>query len=151
MANKSIICYAIPSLPLPLLLPVECVAAVVKDPQIDVMTEAPAKWMRGHATWNNQRLPILSYAGLHDEGYDESQELSASMVVLNPIPNAVRKAYSGLLCHGELKQIGIDDGSAYIETPENMDKRYVEAVIDFEGISYIIPKLAALEVAFSYF
>ena len=151
MENKSVICYAIPSLPHPLLLPVESVAAVLENPQIEVMEEAPAKWMRGHVVWNNQRLPILSYANLHDEDYDDSQQANPNMVVLNPILHAARKAYSGLLCHGELKQISVDDGANYCEFPDNIDKRYIEAVIEHKSINYIIPKLAALEVAFSYF
>jgi len=151
MAKESVICYAIPALPHPLLIPVEGVAAVLKNPQLEKMSEARASWMRGHVTWNNQRLPVLSYTSLHDSKYDDSKESNLNIVVLNPIPDAVRKAYSGLLCHGELQQVGIDDRSTFCDRPDNMDKRYIEGVLEQEGTIYIIPKLSALEVAFSYF
>ena len=78
---------------MPLLLPVETIAEVVAKPQIEALQNAPASWMKGHVNWRNQRLPVLSYAGLHDSKLkDKSTKAKDSLlVVLNPIPNAARK------------------------------------------------------------
>ena len=39
----------------------------------------------------------------------------------------------------------------FAEVPENMDKRYIEAVVKIGDRMLLIPKLVALGVAFSYF
>lgn len=151
MANNSIDCYVIPSKPLPLVLPVECVAAVVKKADVQELSEAPAKWMKGYLTWENQRVPVLSYSALHDSSLDESKKRNTNVVVLNPIPDAARKAFSGLICFGDVKTMPIDTDSLYGELPDNVDRRYIEAVAKIADQEYLIPKLAALGVAFSYF
>ena len=68
------------------------------------MNDAPANWMKGHVNWRNQRLPVLSFSSLQDASIDESRKKKPHLVVLNPIPHAARKAYSGLLwyCSGDL-------------------------------------------------
>ena len=151
MADKSIVCYRIPSAPLPLMLPIECVAAVVEKPVLEALSEAPTDWMQGHLTWNNQRLPVLSYASLHGAKEKPQKKAKQTVVVLNPIPQAARKAYSALICQGVPEQVNVKADSTYAEIPGEIDKRYVEAILEQDGNKYIIPKLAALEVAFSYF
>ncbi|MEM7357600.1 MAG: chemotaxis protein CheW [Pseudomonadota bacterium] len=151
MANNSIDCYVVPAKPLPLLIPLECVAEVVKKPDLQQLSQAPAKWMQGYLTWENQRVPVLSYSALHDSSLDESKKRNAQVVVLNPIPDAARKAFSGLLCFGAVKTLPIDTQSAYGELPDGVDRRYVEAVVKLGEEEYLVPKLAALGVAFSYF
>lgn len=153
MSTESLDCYILPSVGLPLLLPVESVSEVVAKPVIEQLSSAPASWMKGHVNWRNQRLPVLSYAGLHDAKLKDkpADAKDALLVVLNPIPNAARKTYSGLFCHGEVKRVSVEPNLEFSELPENMDKRYVEAVVKIGETEFIIPKLVALGVAFSYF
>jgi len=153
MTTEALDCYILPSAGTPLLLPVEAVSEIVAKPIIEELENAPASWMKGHVNWRNQRLPILSYAGLHDAKVKDKspEEDDALMVVLNPIPNAARKTYSGLFCHGEVKRIGVEPNLKFSNLSEKMDKRYVEAVVKIGETEFIIPKLVALGVAFSYF
>ena len=153
MSTQILDCYILPSAKIPLLLPVETISEVVAKPQIEMLANAPASWMKGHVNWRNQRLPVLSYAGLHDA---KSKDKSASakdslLVVLNPIPKAARKTYAGLFCHGEVRRITVEPDLEFGELPEGMDKRYVEAVVKIGDTAFIVPKLVALGVAFSYF
>jgi chemotaxis signal transduction protein len=153
MSTETLDCYILPSVNMPLLLPVETISEVVAKPEIEMLTKAPANWMKGHVNWRNQRLPVVSYGGLHD-AKSKSKSASADdslLVVLNPIPNAARKTYSGLLCHGEVKRITVEPNLEFGDMPEDMDKRYIEAVVKIGGTEFIIPKLVALGVAFSYF
>jgi chemotaxis signal transduction protein len=153
MSTQTLDCYILPSAKMPLLLPVETISEVVAKPEIEMLTKAPANWMKGHVNWRNQRLPVVSYAALHDAKLkDKSASASDSLlVVLNPIPNAARKTYSGLFCHGEVKKITVEPNLEFGEVPEDMDKRYIEAVVKIGGTEFIVPKLVALGVAFSYF
>jgi hypothetical protein len=151
MAKTSLNCYVLPAQPLPLLLPIECVAALVEDPEISAIEGAPANWMKGHVTWENQRVSVLSYSALHDGELDESDRLQPVLVVLNPIPDAARKAFSGILTFGSVSEIEVDDSIEGAEMPSEVDRRYVEATVAIGTQKYIIPKLAALGVAFSYF
>ena len=151
MADKKIQCYALPGQPLPVLLPIECVAEVLSRPNIVVRKDAPVNWMRGQVNWQNQLVPVMSYSALHDAKLDESKERKPVLVVLNPIPNAVRKAYTSIICYGDIQELVIDRKAVYQEIPDNMDRRYVEAVVGIGDDTYVIPKLDALGVAFSYF
>jgi len=153
MSTQTLDCYILPSANMPLLIPVETVSEVIGKPEIEALENAPASWMKGHVNWRNQRLPVLSYAGLHDAKMKDKSEAEddALLVVLNPIPNAARKTYSGLFCHGEVKRITVEPNLEFGEIPEKMDKRYVEAVVKVGDSEFVIPKLVALGVAFSYF
>jgi len=144
-------CYQIPATPVPLLLPVECVADVYEKPDIEELKESRANWMRGHVTWRNQRIPVMSYSALHNVSLDESKKRKPQMVILNPVPDAVRKAYSGIICFGSVEKVTVDESAIYCDLPQDVDKRYVEAAIEFKGTVYLVPRLAALAVAFSYF
>jgi chemosensory pili system protein ChpC len=153
MSTESLDCYILPSVNMPLLLPVEAVSEVVAKPEIETLEKAPASWMKGHVNWRNQRLPVLSYPGLHDAKLKDKDASAqdALLVVLNPIPNAARKTYSGLFCHGEVKRIEVEPNLEFGEIPDNMDKRYIEAIVKVGDTEFVIPKLVALGVAFSYF
>lgn len=151
MSAQNLDCYIIPSSPLPLLLPVECVSEVVAKPLVEKLSDAPASWMQGHVNWRTQRLPVLSYAGLHDPEADETNQKKPILVILNPIPNAARKTYSGLMCYGDVKRITVEPNLVYTDLPEGLDKRYVEAIVKVGKSDFIVPKLVALGVAFSYF
>lgn len=151
MSTQNLDCYILPSTPLPLILPVECVSEVVAKPLVEKLSSAPASWMQGHVNWRTQRLPVLSYGGLHDPELDETSQKKPILVVLNPIPNAARKTYSGLMCYGDVKRITVEPNMVYADLPEGLDKRYVEAVIRVGNSDFVVPKLVALGVAFSYF
>ncbi len=160
MSSQTLDCYILPTAPRPLLLPLECVAEVVAKPIIEGLETAPAKWMQGHVNWRNQRLPVMDFGGLHafaagktneQEASDEEADNDELLVVLNPIPGAARKAYSALLCRGVVQQISVEPNLSFADTPDGVDKRYVDAIIDIEGQSFIVPKLTAIAVAFSYF
>ena len=77
MAQKleSIDCYVISARQLPLLLPKECVAAVINQPKIETIDEAPARWVCGHVTWQSQRVPVLSYSDLHEPELEKKPPL----------------------------------------------------------------------------
>ena len=150
MSNAKIECYVLPAEPLPMLLPVECVAEVVKKPTIEPLKKAPASWMKGHVNWQNQRLPLMSFSSLLDSDYDEADKSKTTLIVLNAIPDAARKAYSGLLCSGKVTTISIDKKVGYSDEYSELDKRYVESVVRVGKKDYIIPKLASLAVAFTY-
>lgn len=151
MSNNSIDCYVLPTAPLPLLLPIECIAEVVENPAMEPLEKALANWMKGYATWKTQRVPVLSYSALHDSSLDESRKLNPCLVVMNPIPDAVRKAYFGFLCFGEVKQLQVNSNSQFAETSEKVDRRYVAGVVEMGDQKYLIPKLSSLGVALSYF
>ena len=151
MSNDSISCYVIPAVPIALLLPVECVASVVVNPKIVALKDSTTNWMRGHITWKNQRVPVLSYSALHDSDLNEKNKNKPQVVVLNPIPDATRKAYAGILCFGKIKQVKIDPNITKGKLPDNIDRRYAEAVVINGKSQYLIPKLSALGVAFTYF
>jgi len=151
MSTQTVDCYIVPSFPKPLLLPVECVAEVVAEPVVDALENAPAKWMQGHVNWRNQRLPVMSFGSLLDPDLDESKKRKSILIVLNPIPNAARKAYSGMLCYGEVKKIAVEPDIEFGDSPSGGDRRYVEAVIKIGDVEFIVPRLTALGVAFSYF
>ena len=151
MANNSIDLYVLPALPMPLVLPVECIAAVVDDPELQSMTAAQTNWMKGYVIWQNQHVPVISYSALLRPDQDESNIENAHLVVLNPIPDAARKAFSGLLCFGDVTQQSVQTDIEYDELPKDADRRYIDAVVKIDGQRYIIPKLTALGVAFSYF
>jgi len=108
---------------------------------------------KGHVNWRTQRLPVLSYDGLHDAKHKDKNANAADalLVVLNPIPNAARKTYSGLFCHGEVKRITVEPNMEFSDVSDDMDKRYVEAIVKIGETEFVVPKLVALGVAFSYF
>lgn len=150
--NENVVqCYLLPSAPMPIVLPVECIAEIVAKPKIEKLDSASANWMKGHTRWRNQRIPVLSFAALNDPELDESRKRKPHLVVLNPVPSAARKAYTGLLCYGNINQIDITPSAAITDIPESVDKRYVEAALKFEKKTMMVPKLPAVSVAFSYF
>lgn len=157
MSDQTLDCYILPTLPNPLLLPMECVAEIVSEPVIESLAKAPAKWMQGHVAWRNQRLPVMDFSGLHafaaseDDKPEAKQAGTRLLVVLNPIPGAARKAYSALVCHGDVQQITVEPNLEFIDAPENVDKRYVDGVVTIEDKAFIVPKLTAIAVAFTYF
>jgi len=134
-----------------MILPVESVAEIAEKPEIEVLNNAPAKWMNGHVNWQNQRIPVLSYSVLQDSSLDESRKRKPHLVVLNPIPHAARKAYSGLMCYGDIQQITVEPNMEFADEEGKIDRRYVDGVIRIGKKEFIVPKLAALGVAFSYF
>ena len=151
MAKNTLDCYVLPAVPLPLLLPKECVAEVVENPEILKLDSARANWMKGHVTWDNQRISVLSYSALHDAELDESKKKNPVLVILNPIPDAARKVFVGLLCFGKVEAITVNENIAQFDLPENVDRRYIEAAVSIGKHKYLMPKLAAMGVAFSYF
>lgn len=158
MSSQTLDCYILPTTPRPLLLPTECVAEIVASPIIEGLESAPAKWMQGHVAWRNQRLPVMDFGGLHtfarnsdDDAEEAKIEGQTLLVVLNPIPGAARKAYSALLCHGDVQKITVEPNLAFMDMPDGLDKRYVEGVINIDEKAFVVPKLTAIAVAFSYF
>lgn len=144
-------CYRIPTSPLPLLLPKESVADVLSDAPIEPFSEHRASWMKGHVIWNNQRLPIMSYAHLHNLDLQDENPAHPTLAVLNPVPDAVRKAYSCLVSDGPMELLEIDESIMSVDLPSGLDRRYIEAVVRWQEQDYIVPRLNALAVAFSYF
>lgn len=151
MSAEQVECYILPTEPLSLVLPVESVAEIVEKPVVEELSDGRAKWMHGHTNWRNQRLPVVSYGALHDTDLDVSTKRNPVLVVLNPIPDAARKAYSSLLCHGEIEKVMVTPEMPSANPPEGTDRRYIDAVVKISNKDYIIPKLDALGVALSYF
>jgi len=156
MSTDVIDCYVLPAKPLPLLLPIDCIAEVVENPDIEPLEKVSANWMMGHVTWSNQRLSIISFSSLLDSSLDEAKKSNSKknkphLVVLNPIPGAIRKAYTGMVCYGDVQQVTIETSAEMADLPEDVDKRYVEGTIKVSEQHYLVPRLAALAVAFSYF
>ena len=71
--------------------------------------------------------------------------------MLNPIPNAARKAFSALLCYGDAKKISIGTDVSDAGAVDGMDKRYIQISVQLGDEVAIVPRLEALGVAFSYF
>jgi len=156
MSTDTVDCYILPAEPLPLLLPADCIADVVEYPEITALENVTANWMTGHVTWNNQRLSVMSYSALLDPTLNESKKRKSKkrrphLVVLNPIPDAVRKAYTGIICYGDIEQVHIGSDVEFTALPEGVDKRYVDGVMQASEKQFIVPRLTALAVAFSYF
>lgn len=145
-------CYQIPALPLPLLLPVECVADIVEAPTVTALKEARADWMVGSLVWENQRVSLLSFSALCSPTVEQTDtEQVGSIVVLNPVPGAARQSYSGLACYSSVSKVVVNEQMEFVDMPDEVDRRYAEAAVSFDDQTYIIPKLSALAVAFSYF
>lgn len=151
MSSQTIDCYILPSLPKPMLLPVECVAEVVAEPVVTKLTKAPASWMQGHVNWQTQRLPVMEFSGLIGASSKPDKQKKPHLVVLNPIPGAARKAYSALLCFGDVKRVTVEPNLEFGDAPAGGDRRYIEGVIKLGEKEFVVPKLTALSVAFSYF
>ena len=73
------------------------------------------------------------------------------VTILNPIPKAARKTYGALLSFGEVQQITIPSDVEDVASPQEIDRRHVEAALAVNGSICIVPRLAALGVAFSYY
>lgn len=150
MTDKTIECCVIPSTPVPLVLPKESIAEVINTPTIEVLEDARAGWMKGYVNWQNQRLQVMSYAALQDPNIKETTQ-NSTVIVLNPIPGAARKAYCALICSGDTETISVDESCVAVPTPKGLDKRYIESTMEFKGMTYVVPRLSAISVAFSYF
>lgn len=150
MTDKKIDCYILPSSPLPMILPADCIAEVVVKPTIETLRQAAARWMKGYADWQNQRLPVMQYGALLNNDFDDKADGEVHLVVLNAIPGAARKVYTALLCHGDIAKVSIDDSIESIEIPEGIDKRYIDAVVKFDNKDFVVPKLSSLAIAFTY-
>ena len=96
-------------------------------------------------------VQVMYYPALHEPSLDVADSADPHLVVLNPIPGAARKVYTSLVCDGEIEEIEIDGSAVFEEVPEGLDKRYIEAIVMLDEVKYLVPKLDALGVAFSYF
>lgn len=147
--DNKVQCLLIPSAPTAILLPAVSVVEVVANPVCEkVPTDWPA-WRLGYAEWRNQKISTISFEALHT-GRTPKQSNKVKLVVLNPTADSIRKSYSGLICHGEVKPIVIDETSAAIAIPDGIDKRYVSMALKIGKKDAIIPDLKALGVVFAY-
>jgi len=144
MSDKEIQCYIIPSVPMPLLLPLECIAEIVAKPAVEPLNDAAESWMKGHVNWRNQHLPVISFSSLHDSSIDESFEKKPHLVVLNPIAKSSRKKYSGLLCYGDIEQVVVDRNLNYAHLDGDIDLTYIDGIVSLNKKDLIVPKLGAL-------
>ena len=150
MSEKSITCYKIDAEPFSLILPSECVVEVVSDPVITNDASQKAAWMAGYLSWNSQEVPLLCFENLLVNDF-ERPERRPIVTILNPIPKAARKTYGALLSFGEVQKIEVASNVDDVANPQEIDRRYVEATLAVDGSICIIPRLAALGVAFSYY
>jgi len=151
MSDQKIECYIIPSVPMPLILPLECIAEIVAKPAVEPLNDPAHSWMKGHVNWRNQRLPVVSFSSLQDSNIDESRKKKPHLIVLNPIPNSTRKTYSGLLCYGDIHQVMVESNLAFAHLDEDIDRSYVDGVVEMADENLIVPKLSALGDAYSHF
>ena len=151
MSDQKIECYIIPSVPMPLILPLECIAEIVAKPAVEPLNNPVESWMKGHVNWRNQRLPVLSFSSLQDSAIDESRKKKPHLVVLNPIPNSSRKTYSGVLCYGDIQQVEVGVDLAFAHLDEEIDHSYIDGVVEMDNNNVIVPKLSALGDAYSKF
>lgn len=149
--SRELVCYLLPAKPLPIILPLECVAEVVAKPKIEASEAGSAAWMVGHTTWQNQRLPVMSFDALSDASFKIKGKKKPHVVILNPVPSAARKAYAAWLVFGDIERITVDHSTLLSEIPASLDRRYVDAAVRINQIEAVVPKLAAISVAFSYF
>lgn len=147
--NNTLSCYIIPGQDFDCIVPKSCVADVVAEPELMRLQKATAGWIIGHCLWQHQRLSVLQLDKLLNAKLDAAVK-NAKLVVLTPIAGSARLVYSALLCDGDIKQIDIDESASFADTPADLDRRYIEKAIEFQGETYLIPKLPALAVAFSY-
>ena len=151
MSDKEINCYIIPSVPMPILLPLECIAEIVAKPAVEPLNDAAESWMKGHVNWRNQHLPVISFSSLQDSSVDESFEKKPNLVVLNPIAQSSRKRYSGLICYGDIEQVVIDNTLVYAHHDEDVDRTYIDAIVTLEKQDLLVPKLGVLGDVYSKF
>ena len=150
MSDTSLTCYKIDAEPFSLILPSECVAEIVAEPIITADSSHKAPWMAGYLTWNSQEIPLLCFENLLVADF-ERPEGRLIVTILNPIPKAARKTYGALLSFGEVQQITIPSDVEDVASPQEIDRRHVEAALAVNGSICIVPRLAALGVAFSYY
>jgi len=55
------------------------------------------------------------------------------------------------MCYGDVQQITVEPNMKFADEEGKIDRRYVDGVIRIGKKEFIVPKLAALGVAFSYF
>lgn len=150
MTETTLSCIKIESTPHSLILPSECVAHIVHEPEVLSDAGQQAKWMAGYALWNGQEIPLLCFENLVSESFDRP-DLKPKVIILNPIPKAPRKTYGALLCFGEIGEITLPSSIKDAPLPAEIDRRYCESAFEHDGNVYIIPRLTALGVAFSYY
>ena len=150
MSETTLICYKIDAEPFSLILPSECIVEVVSDPVITTDASQKAPWMAGYLTWNSQEIPLLCFENLLVADF-ERPDSPPVVTILNPIPKAARKTYGALLSFGEVQKIEVASDVDDVVNPQEIDRRYVEAALALDGSICIVPRLAALGVAFSYY
>lgn len=151
MSDQKIECYIIPAVPMPLILPLECIAEITAKPAVESLNSPAESWMKGHVNWRNQRLPVLSFSSLQDSSIDESRKKKPHLVVLNPIPNATRKTYSGMLCYGDILKVIVEPDLSFAHLDEDIDRSYIDGIVEMDSEKLIVPKLSALGDAYSKF
>lgn len=150
MSESNIQCVKIDSQPYAFVLPKESIAQVLETPEIVSEASQQAAWMSGYVLWNGQEIPLMCIESLVDATFERPQ-VTPSVVILNPMPKTARKSYGAILSFGEVKEIKVPDTIEDAPVPEDFDRRYCEAAFTLHGETLIIPRLAALGVAFSYF
>ena len=148
--TESLECLRIPTATAPIILPSACVAQTLDAFEHIEDSRLQAKWMLGYLNWNDSEIPLISFDALLNADFT-APDTTPSAVVLNPIPKSPRKSFGSLICYGEIEPLNVDLSVVMAELPASIDRRYCEAAIGFNGEVLIVPKLAALGVALSYF
>ncbi len=150
MSETSLSCYRIDTEPYSLVLPSDCIADVIEAPKLIADPSQKASWMAGYVEWNGQELPLLCFENLLNDDF-ERPDTSPVVTVLQPIPKAARKAYTAILSFGKVTKFDLASDVQDADFPEGFDRRYVEGALSLDGDILLIPRLAALGVAFSYY
>ncbi|MEO0367908.1 MAG: hypothetical protein AAF197_03875 [Pseudomonadota bacterium] len=146
----SLNCLKLPGYPAPLLLPNECIAETISEPDLSSIKVGNAIWMRGYVPWNGDEIPLMSFDYLANSDFEEP-EAKPIIAILNPIPKTARRTYGALLCFGESEQVVVEPETETTNIPNELDRRYCEMAINHDNTICVIPKLSALGVAFGYF
>ena len=147
----SVVCLSVPQQPLPLLFPQAAVAQVVESITLFPVQHKALIWMCGHIRWNSAEVPIISFSALIGAESDrETVDETCNAVILKTAANSAFSSYSALLYTGNTSQLEVDSSCTTQNIPDNLEERYMESVVEYQGKSYIVPNFSALAVAFSY-
>lgn len=148
MNDKTLDCIVLPAHPAPFLLPKACVADTSVVGELESVSDKKVEWVAGHINWDNQRIPVIDLQSLiYGKAVDSEKQHFA---ILNPVANAARRSFTAIVCSDQPQEIVLPSDVAYGELDAEADKRYVEAIVNWDEKDYLLPRLTSLSVAFTY-
>jgi chemotaxis signal transduction protein len=125
-----------------LLLPRACVAEVISSPVVEALPGA-ADWMAGHTVWRGQRIPVVSWAGLHPE-MSEVEPHRACAAVMNPMPDTAGAGFWAIHCTADIRPTEIAIETEGGTPPPGLEQRYLAMALTLYNEMVVIPDMTSI-------